>query len=220
MKKPKLIILLAVLLLGLLIPIIHQNKTATNTNPVQEQKITASNSVEQNAPSPDKKESPGERGAGETETQADSKSGNSTSGNGQNGSAEPAAQDHSHSQSATVAAIAVVGSDGELLFGPSDIGLTPGEGQGVNVLNVLEATGLSYVMSHRFPDLVVSIAGQQNEGQSGWMFNVNNRYVSMAAGKKSVAPGDRIIWWYSKSLDAPSPDWDSLVNKKIQSGGR
>jgi len=65
-------------------------------------------------------------------------------------------------------------------------------------------------MSSRFPDLVVAVAGQRNKGQSGWMYKVNDEVPLVAASKRKLQEGDRVIWWYSTSISNPPPEWNSL----------
>ncbi len=77
-------------------------------------------------------------------------------------------------------------------------------------MDALEATGLPYDVSSRWPDLVEVIAGQRNKGQAGWMYKVNETVVMSAANKKQIASGDKIIWWYSESIDNPPPEWSGL----------
>ena len=56
-----------------------------------------------------------------------------------------------------------------MLFGPSSVKLKEKEGWGVTALGALEATGVSYEVSKRWPDFVETIAGQRNKGQAGWL---------------------------------------------------
>ena len=107
--------------------------------------------------------------------------------------------------------IVVVGSDGEVLFGPSSVKLKEKEGWGVTPLGALEATGVSYEVSKRWPDFVENIAGQRNKGQAGWLYKVNEEVPLVSAGKKELAAGDRVIWWYSRSISNPAPLWEEFV---------
>lgn len=106
--------------------------------------------------------------------------------------------------------IAVVGKDGELLFGPGQVEIPEYTQRGNTALGVLAATGLSYEVSKRYPDFVESIAGQRNKGQAGWLYKVNEEVPLVAANKKTVAAGDYVIWWYSSSINAPPPIWEEL----------
>lgn len=107
--------------------------------------------------------------------------------------------------------IVVVGSDGEVLFGPASVKLQEKEGWGVTPLGALEATGLSYEVSKRWPDFVESVAGQRNKGQAGWLYKVNEEVPLVSAGKKQLAAGDRVIWWYSRSITNPAPVWEEFI---------
>lgn len=107
--------------------------------------------------------------------------------------------------------IAVVGKNGELLFGPSGVKAPKGSSGNASPLGALDATGLTYDMSSRTPGLVEAIGGQRNKGQGGWMYKVNEEIPLIAAEKKKLSEGDRVIWWYSNAIDAPPPEWDALV---------
>lgn len=107
--------------------------------------------------------------------------------------------------------LAVVGKGGKPLFGPAPVKLSPDTPQGLTALGVLAAAGLSYNVSKRWPDFIEAIAGQRNQGQSGWLYQVNDAVPPVAAGKKTVAAGDKIIWWYSGSISDPPPVWEQLV---------
>ncbi|MGB9660896.1 MAG: S-layer homology domain-containing protein [Moorellaceae bacterium] len=109
--------------------------------------------------------------------------------------------------------IAVVGKSGELLYGPGSVTVLASNRWGLTVLGALDATGLSYTMSSKWPDLVESIAGQANSGMSGWMYQVNGSVGSVAAGQYPIGEGDKIIWWYSKDLSTPAPDWEELEQR-------
>lgn len=211
MKKPQLLILVLVLLSALLVPVVYRNGPGTITSPKPQPQTSESPLVNtdpggKSSPSPGGPADGGEKAALPDE-EPDSQSGSST-GNNKPDAPETEPGDTAQPSAGTMVAVAVVGKNGELLFGPADV--KPGSDKPVNALSVLAATGLPYVISPRFPDLVIAVAGQENQGQSGWMYKVNNQIPGVAASKKTVATGDRIIWWYSKSLDAPSPEWESL----------
>jgi len=107
--------------------------------------------------------------------------------------------------------VAVVGKDGELLFGPAAVQLKEKGRWGATALGALDATGLPYNISAGFAGFVEAVAGQRNKGQAGWMYKVNEEIPMVAADKKPVASGDKVIWWYSKSMDTPPPTWEGLV---------
>ena len=103
--------------------------------------------------------------------------------------------------------IAVVGKNGQLLFGPGSVEIAPG----ATALDALAATGLDYATSKRYPDLVETIAGFSNKGQAGWLYQVNGEVPLVAASKKEVAANDRVLWWYSNSITDPVPGWEQLT---------
>ncbi|MEW6572994.1 MAG: DUF4430 domain-containing protein [Bacillota bacterium] len=107
-------------------------------------------------------------------------------------------------------AIAVVGMKGVLIYGPANVVVNNSGKWGLTVLGALDAAGLDYSLSAVHHDLVFSIAGQSNKGMCGWMYKVNGEVAMIAAGAKRIAHGDKIIWWYSESIDNPGPSWESL----------
>lgn len=113
--------------------------------------------------------------------------------------------------------IAVVGMDGELLYGPGYVTVSASNRWGMTALGALEATGLPYSMSEQWPDFIESVAGQAGSGMAGWCYVVNGNIPSVAAAKYNVRDEDRIIWYYSKSMDQSPPKWEDLV-KQAASG--
>ncbi len=119
--------------------------------------------------------------------------------------------------STSTVGIAVVGMNGELLYGPGYVTVSASNRWGMTALGALDATGLPYSMSDQWPDFVDSICGQAGSGMAGWCYVVNGNMPSVAAAKYNVRDGDRIIWYYSKSMDEPPPKWEDLV-KQAASG--
>lgn len=110
--------------------------------------------------------------------------------------------------------IAVVGENGGLLFGPAQVIVKKDNKWGITALGALDAVGLPYTMKPAWPNFVDSISGQACRGVSGWMYNVNSDVPMHMADKHPVKTGDKVIWWYSTSMDQPTPQWDELVQKK------
>ncbi|MGI9861288.1 DUF4430 domain-containing protein [Moorella naiadis] len=106
--------------------------------------------------------------------------------------------------------IAVVGLKGQILFGPAAVTVNKNNKWGLTALGALDATGLKYSMSPVYGNLVLSIADQANKGMCGWMYKVNNETPMVAAGEKKINAGDKIIWWYSESIDNAGPTWGDL----------
>lgn len=218
MKKPRILILLFLLLLALLAPTLYQSGTGKSIISRPEPQTSEVSPI--SGDSGEKTDLSSHNLAGRASDARQSDAGPSASNSSGNSgpSAGAVAEDPASSSPPGIkAAVAVVGKNGKILFGPAAVTI-PG-GKPATALTALAATGLPYAMSSRFPDLVVSIADQQNQGQSGWMYKVNGVTASVAAPKKHVSEGDRIIWWYSQSLDAPSPEWETLLNNS-NNGGR
>ncbi|MDQ0286884.1 Tfp pilus assembly protein PilV [Desulfofundulus luciae] len=110
--------------------------------------------------------------------------------------------------------VAVVGKNDEFLFRPAQVTVKPDNRWGITALGALEATGLPYAMKPAWPDFVDSIGGQACSGMAGWMYSVNGEVPMHMASKHPVKTGDKVIWWYSRSMDQPPPRWEDLVGKK------
>jgi len=107
--------------------------------------------------------------------------------------------------------IAVVGKNGEQLYKAGQVYIKKDNKWGITALGAQEATSISYVTSPVWPDFVYSISGQANSGVSGWMYSVNGDVPMHMADKHPVKAGDRVIWWYSNSMEQPQPRWDDLI---------
>lgn len=107
--------------------------------------------------------------------------------------------------------LAVVGKNGEQLYKAGQVFIKKDNKWGINALGALEAAGISYVTSPVWPDFVYSISGQANSGVSGWMYSVNGDVPMHMADRHPVKAGDRVIWWYSNSMEQPQPRWDDLI---------
>ncbi|MDD4369206.1 MAG: DUF4430 domain-containing protein [Oscillospiraceae bacterium] len=110
--------------------------------------------------------------------------------------------------------IAVVGKNGEQLFQAGQVLVKKDNKWGITALGALDASGVTYVTSPTWPDFVYSISGQANSGVSGWMYSVNGDVPMHMADKHPVKSGDRVIWWYSNSMEQPQPLWDDLIKKQ------
>ena len=106
--------------------------------------------------------------------------------------------------------IAVVGMSGEMLYRPSYVTVSSSNTWGLTALGALDMTGLSYDISTTTPGFVVSIAGQANSGNQGWMYTVNNIAPLVLAKDYTVSSSDKVIWYYSKSMSQSAPTWAQL----------
>lgn len=103
----------------------------------------------------------------------------------------------SNGQQGTTVIVEVIGKNGNSLFGPDEVTLRDSDRWGVTAMGALDKTGLSYELSSTYDNLVVSIAGQDNEGMDGWMYKVNGVVPAVLAADYPVSDNDRITWWYS-----------------------
>lgn len=133
---------------------------------------------------------------------------------GENAQETTAAQQVALQEEGIAVWVAVVGKNGELIFPPSQVKVKKGGRWGLTALGALEATGLPYTTKPTWPDFVESIAGQANYQMSGWMYAVNGEVPMHMASKHPVKAGDRVIWWYSTSMDKPPPRWEDLVRER------
>ncbi|MDD4238512.1 MAG: DUF4430 domain-containing protein [Desulfotomaculaceae bacterium] len=142
-----------------------------------------------------------------------------TSNNNSRESAAPpeAASDSSPAvtpESGCMVGIAVVGKEGESLYSAGKVVVRKDNKWGITAMGALDATGLPYSTMPTWPDFVSSICGQANSGVSGWMYSVNGDIPMHMADKHPVKTGDKVIWWYSNSMEQPRPQWGDLVQKK------
>jgi hypothetical protein len=119
---------------------------------------------------------------------------------------------------AVTVGMAVVGMNNELLFGPSYVTVTKDNQWGLTALGALDASGVPYHTSTwAWGVLVDEISGQANSGMAGWMYTVNGQVPSYGPEKYNIKEGDRIIFYYSKSMDQQPPKWDDLM-KQVSAG--
>jgi len=114
-------------------------------------------------------------------------------------------------ESGCMVGIAIVGKNGETLYNAGQVLVKKDNKWGITALGTLDASGVSYTTSPTWPDFVYSISGQANSGVSGWMYSVNGDVPMHMADKHPVKEGDRVIWWYSNSMEQPQPLWDDLT---------
>ena len=111
--------------------------------------------------------------------------------------------------------VAVVGPEGELIFGSRSVTIEEGNKWGATALGALEATALTYGgIEYSFGYLVNSIDGKTAEGTAGWMYTLNDLSPSVGADSCEVAEGDIVIWYYSATFGTPAPKWAEL-NEQI-----
>jgi hypothetical protein len=107
--------------------------------------------------------------------------------------------------------IAIVGKNGEQLYSAGEVLVKKDNKWGITALGALDASGVSYNTSPAWPDFVYAISGQANSGVSGWMYSVNGDVPMHMADRHPVKAGDKVIWWYSNSMEQPQPRWDELI---------
>jgi hypothetical protein len=121
--------------------------------------------------------------------------------------------------SSTTVYLAVVGTDNELLYGPSSVSVDESNKWGLTALGALDASGVSYeTTSWSYGDLVGSIEGLDNSGLSGWMYTVNGASLGVGADQYEIEDDDEIIFYYSKSMDQAPPEWEDLKTMSASGG--
>lgn len=114
--------------------------------------------------------------------------------------------------------IAVVGQEGNLLYGPDSVQISEADAYGVTAMSALAATGLSWSFSDSWDGLVVNIAGEENEGLNGWMYSINGNNPSDVPMNVRVSTGAKIIFWYSTDPMGSGPKWSELGTASGTSG--
>ncbi|MGI6686387.1 MAG: S-layer homology domain-containing protein [Bacillota bacterium] len=112
--------------------------------------------------------------------------------------------------------IAVIGEDGDILYGPGSVTLYEDDPYGMSALGALDVTGLSWSFHDSFDGFVSEIEGEENRGSSGWQYKVNGSIPNSLAENKILKKGDKVIWWYG-SASSKGPDWDDLEDGNINS---
>ncbi len=122
--------------------------------------------------------------------------------------------------SEVMVSLAVVGSNKVLLYGPSTVSVNETNKWGLTALGALDASGISYTTSSwSYGDLVNSIKGLANSGLSGWMYTVNGSNPGVGADKYKIKNKNKIIFYYSESMDQKPPQWDELEGFSAGGGG-
>ncbi|WP_027718447.1 S-layer homology domain-containing protein [Desulfovirgula thermocuniculi] len=110
--------------------------------------------------------------------------------------------------------LAIVGAGGELMYGPSYVTVTAVNKWGLTALGALDASGVSYTIKETaWGPFVDSIEGLASKGTAGWMYTVNNQVPMVGADKYRVKEKDKVIWYYSKTMDQEPPKWEDLVKQ-------
>ncbi|PKM48048.1 MAG: hypothetical protein CVV03_00320 [Firmicutes bacterium HGW-Firmicutes-8] len=109
--------------------------------------------------------------------------------------------------------MAVVGPQGNLLFGPSSFQVQDDNKWGLSVLGALDASGVEYKTSYWDPYgySVNSIAGVAASGSGGWMYALNGKNGTKMAGNCSINNDDQIVFYWASSMTAQPPLWSDLV---------
>jgi hypothetical protein len=178
---------------------------AANGSPGAPVRQINANSGSRDTSGQEKESSANEAQAGPNSSPADRKK--------QAGSTTPAENGEKEKDQGCPVGIAVIGMNGELLYGPEKVTVTEKNFGGITALGALDATGLPYATSRRWAIFVEAIAGQRNKGQAGWMYQVNGEIPLTGADRKPLKAGDQVIWWYSKSIDTRPPAWDQLCKQ-------
>ncbi len=113
----------------------------------------------------------------------------------QNNEKTPNPGDGSENQTPTEVSIYVVitGKYGQLFSGYVD--LSTSDLYGKTPLGALHKTGLSY--DYDTISFIHTIAGEKNEGLSGWMYRVNGTAPTKSANNYILSDGDQLEWFYS-----------------------
>jgi hypothetical protein len=117
--------------------------------------------------------------------------------------------------------IAIIGKKGKLLYGPAQVVVSKNGQYGLTVGGALDATPVNW---HRLWDenygtwYVDEIAGEHDEFPNGWCYTING-VLGGAAFEEPVNNKDKIIWYYSTSIDSAAPTWDEVLRLQGGSSG-
>jgi len=118
--------------------------------------------------------------------------------------------------SGTSVGVAVVGLNGQMIYGPSTVVISSSDKYGLTALGALVATGLQYVAPNgNYGIWVTNIDGLANGSSGstvGWMFTVNDAAPSTGPAVTTVANGDHVIWYYTESMNQIAPTWAGLTS--------
>ncbi len=93
--------------------------------------------------------------------------------------------------------VAVVGANGQIMFGPSTVVISSSGKWGQTALGALDATGLQYVAQNGSYGIWVTYIGNFANGPSGstvgWMYTLNDASPSVGPLMTTVANGDHVI---------------------------
>ena len=118
--------------------------------------------------------------------------------------------------------VAVVGQNGQMLYGPAYVDVSPSNQWGLTVLGALDATGIHYTTTNTdYGVWVTNIDGEamQQGGTAGWIFTVNDVKGSVGPAVANIASGDHVIWYWSSSMSQAIPTWAELTSGGSTVGG-
>jgi plastocyanin len=108
--------------------------------------------------------------------------------------------------------VAIVGQNGQTMYGPSSVTVSPGNQWGLTVLGALDATGTHYATTSTDVGVwVANIDGEamQQGGTAGWIFTVNGVESPVGPAVTNINNGDRVLWYWSSSMSQAPPTWPS-----------
>lgn len=220
MKKKVYLIPLVLVVLGLLVPIWY----AAKGTGVRETPPEAASQSQQEAESSESAAEQGEVGVEGRDADADSAVTQTADGLKEvvkseqvsakqpktpSQTGKPATVETVPSRQGIKVGFAVVGKGGEVVT-KGDVVIADDNRWGNTPLGALAASGVQHELSKLYKGFVDSIVGQKNEGLSGWMFSVNGKAPMSAATSCQVSEGDKVVWYYSVSIDTQPPKWDEL----------
>lgn len=116
--------------------------------------------------------------------------------------------------------MAVLGKNGQLLFGPGSVNLSKDSEFGLTAMGALAATGLRWEFSPKYEGFIVAIAGEANEGMNGWCYKVNGMLPAVGVCDQPVGDDDEIIFWYSVDSQSTGPNWSDIMSGNPGSAGK
>lgn len=128
------------------------------------------------------------------------------------------------SSSSISVGVAVVGRNDQKLLAPTYVTLGPGNRWGLTALGALDAAAgsSSYVVASGtygyWVTGIYDLANATPPSTAGWMYTLNDAAPSQGADVTKVSNGDRVIWYYSESMDQSAPTWTRLSGSGSDGG--
>lgn len=90
----------------------------------------------------------------------------------------------------------------------------------LSAFGILYASGLSFSGDPGYISAIDGMAEKYYGGLDGWMFAINGVAPMITCGNAILSPGDTLIWYYSKEMDAAIKDSPKYITFRLSSDGK